>query len=86
MKQVTVSNSSDSQSAIHLTKNQGYHKKSKHFDVRLHFIRDLVMEKRIKVEKIHTDDNPADYITKSVSANKFQKCLRLIGVSDLDLG
>ena len=44
------------------------------------------MEKRIKVEKIHTDDNPTDYITKSVSANKFQKCLRLICVFDLGLG
>ena len=55
VKQVTVSISSDSQSAIHLTKNQGYHEKSKHIDVRLHFIRDLVYEKRIKVKKIHTD-------------------------------
>ena len=86
MKQVTVPISSDSQSAIHLAKNQRYLEKSKHIDVRLHFIRDLVMEMRIKVEKIHTDDNPADYITKSVSANKFQKYLRLICVSDLDLG
>ena len=45
MKQETVPIYSDSQSAIHLTKNQGYHERTKHIDNRLHFIRDIVASK-----------------------------------------
>ena len=33
----------DNQSAIHLAKNQSFHKRSKHIDVRLHFVRDIVV-------------------------------------------
>ena len=32
----------DSQSAIHLTKNQMYHERTKHIDVRFHFLRKVV--------------------------------------------
>ena len=33
----------DNQSAIHLAKNQSFHERSKHIDVRLHFVRDIVV-------------------------------------------
>ena len=77
VKQETIPICSDSQSAIHLTKNQGYHERTKHIDVRLHFIREVVASKKVKVEKIHTNDNPTDFITKHSD---------LIGVSYLDQG
>ena len=86
IKQETVPIYSDNQSAIHLTKNQGYHERTKHIDARLHFTREVVASKKVKVEKIHTDDNPADFITKPVTIVKFQKCMSLIGVFDLDQG
>ena len=50
MKQDTFPVNSDSQSAIHLTKNQGYHKRKKHIDVRLHFIREVVASKTVKID------------------------------------
>ena len=34
----------DSQSAIHLSKNQIYHERTKHIDVRLHFVRDVIAQ------------------------------------------
>ena len=33
----------DNHSAIHLAKNQSFHKRSKHIDVRLHFVRNIVV-------------------------------------------
>ena len=77
---------SDSQSVIHLSKNQGFHDRTKHIDVRLHFIRDVVASKRVRVEKISTEDNPVDFLTKTVPSIKFQKCVSLIGVTVLDEG
>ena len=38
--------------------------------------------------KVHIDDNPADFITKPVTSIKFEvkfnKCMNLIGVAELD--
>ncbi|KAH9670481.1 hypothetical protein KPL70_017006 [Citrus sinensis] len=57
----------DNQSAIHLIKNQVYHERTNHIDVRLHFIRDEVSKGAVSVSKIHTDVNPADVLTKVVT-------------------
>ncbi|KAJ4705817.1 Retrovirus-related Pol polyprotein from transposon TNT 1-94 [Melia azedarach] len=67
----------DSLSAICLAKDQVHHEKTKHIDVRYHFLRS---EKRIKVNKVGTADNPADMFTKPVSHSKFQHCLDLLNV------
>jgi len=71
----------DSQSAICLTKNQMYHERTKHIDVRYHFIRDVVARGDLKVSKISTHDNPADMMTKPVLTNKFELCSDLVGIS-----
>ena len=64
----------DSQSAICLTKDQMFHERTKHIDVRYHFIRGVVAKDDIKVCKISTHDNPADMITKHVLVAKFELC------------
>ena len=70
----------DSQSGIHLIKNQRFHERIKHIDVRFHFIRDVVEKGAIKVEKVITDDNAADMLTKIVPLAKFAHCKDLAGV------
>ncbi|CAL9000335.1 unnamed protein product, partial [Prunus brigantina] len=50
----------DSQSAIHLSKNPSFHSRSKHIDVRYHWIHDVLESKQLQLEKIHTDDNSSD--------------------------
>jgi hypothetical protein len=70
----------DSHSVICLTKNDMYQFKTKHIDIKYHFIRDIVVEGKIKVYKVHPDENPADMLTKPLSNIKFKHCLDLVGV------
>ena len=46
----------DNQSAIHLSKNSIFHSRSKHIEVRYHWIRDVLEEKLLCLEKIHVDE------------------------------
>ena len=71
----------DSQSAIYLTKNQVYHARTKHIDVRFHRIRELVSSSELLLEKVHTSENAADMLTKPVTADKFKHCLDLVNIS-----
>ena len=71
----------DSQSAIHLAKNQVYHARTKHIDVRYHFVREIIKEGGVLVQKIKTDDNLADMLTKVVTTIKFNHCLDLINIA-----
>ena len=73
----------DSQSAIYLEKNQVYHARAKHIDVRFHKIRELIVTRDIVLEKVHTLENAADMLTNPVTTAKFKHCLDLINVSSL---
>ena len=45
----------DSQSAIHLAKNSAFHSKTKHVQLQYHFIRSILDDGKLKLEKIHID-------------------------------
>jgi hypothetical protein len=81
IQQVGVLLYCDSQSAIYLAKNQVYHARTKHIDVRFHKINELVATDELFVEKIHTFENAADMLTKSITADKFKHYLDLTNVS-----
>jgi len=68
----------DSQSAIHLVNPQVYHERTKHIDIRLHFVRDMIETKEIMVEKVASEENPTDMFTKSLPISRFKHCLDLI--------
>ncbi|KAH9650990.1 hypothetical protein KPL70_026576 [Citrus sinensis] len=70
----------DSQSAICLSKNQVHHEKTKHIDIKLHFVRLEVSKGVVKLLKIHTDDNLADMLTKAVPAAKLEFCMNSAGI------
>ena len=61
----------DSQSAIFLENNPTYHLKTKNIDVQYQFVRKMVEEKKVLLEKVDTLKNVADSLTKSVSREKF---------------
>ena len=69
----------DNQSAIYLTKHSTFHSKSKHISRKYHWIRMALEEKLFEVEKIHTDDNLSDMLTKVVIVDKHEFCRSAVG-------
>ncbi|GJZ73929.1 putative ribonuclease H-like domain-containing protein [Tanacetum coccineum] len=63
----------DNESTICIVKNPVFHSKTKHIEIRHHFIRDSYEKRLIQVIKIHTDHNVADLLTKAfdVSSDEF---------------
>ena len=54
----------DNQSGIRLTDNDVFHDRSKHIDIRYHFIRDMVQRGAVRLDHIGTNEQVA-YIQKS---------------------
>ncbi|GJS78462.1 putative ribonuclease H-like domain-containing protein [Tanacetum coccineum] len=61
----------DNESTICIVKNPVFHSKTKHIEIRHHFIRDAYEKKLIQVQKIHTDNNVADLLTKAFDGPRF---------------
>ncbi|GJR26961.1 putative ribonuclease H-like domain-containing protein [Tanacetum coccineum] len=61
----------DNESTICIVKNPVFHSKTKHIEIRHHFIRDAFEKKLIQVLKIHTDNNVVDLLTKAFDAGRF---------------
>jgi hypothetical protein len=72
----------DNQSAIHLAKNSMFHKRTKHIDVRYHWIRDALEDKMFELEKVHTDDNGSDMLTKVLASEKLKICCSIAGMAN----
>ncbi|GKC12797.1 hypothetical protein Tco_1009579, partial [Tanacetum coccineum] len=61
----------DNESTICIVKNHVYHSRTKHIEIRHHFIRDCYEKILIDVIKIHTDANVADLLTKGFDVTRF---------------
>ncbi|XP_065635527.1 secreted RxLR effector protein 161-like [Quercus suber] len=79
--QETMSVFCDNTSAINLSKNPVQHSKSKHIEICYHFIRDLVEDKIVCLEFIHTDNQKVDIFTKPLDGPWFESLRKTIGVS-----
>ncbi|GJW21245.1 putative ribonuclease H-like domain-containing protein [Tanacetum coccineum] len=64
-------------------KNHVFHSKTKHIEIRHHFIRDSNEKKLIQMIKIHTDQNITDLPTKSLDVSRFQYLIASIGMLNL---
>ncbi|GKB99682.1 putative ribonuclease H-like domain-containing protein, partial [Tanacetum coccineum] len=90
-KQTVVANSTteaeyifiDNESTICIVKNPVFHSKTKHIEIRHHFIRDSNEKKLIQMIKIHTDQNVADLLTKAFDVSRFQYLIASIGMLNL---
>ena len=68
-------------SVINLSKNTVQHSKSKHIEIRYHFIRDLVEEKIVCLDFINIDNQKADIFTKPLDGPTFESLCKTIGVN-----
>ncbi|GJR76348.1 putative ribonuclease H-like domain-containing protein [Tanacetum coccineum] len=68
----------DNNSTIFIIKNPVFHSKTKHIEIRHHFIRDCNEKKLIQMVKIHTDKNVADLLTKAFDVKKAKKSVILM--------
>ncbi|KAH9800545.1 Integrase catalytic domain-containing protein [Citrus sinensis] len=82
-KQEVVKVSCDSSSDIQLSKNPKYHERTKHIDIRMHFIRDEIGKGVVSVVKVPSEVNPADMLTKPLPSVRFRNLLNLIGSVNL---
>jgi hypothetical protein len=54
-----------------VTKNLVFHDRSKHIEMKYHFIKDMVQRHTINLQYIRTDEQIADILTKPLSLGKF---------------
>ena len=71
---------SDSQSAIALTRDGSYHARTKHIDIRYHFIRFVVQNGTINLIYCPTDDMTADTLTKALPSIKAKHFATALGL------
>ena len=69
-----------SQSAIALSKNPVFHDRSKHIDVRYHFIRECVGDGKMDIEHVRTEEQIVDILTKPLPRDRFCELRIKLGV------
>ncbi|GKA32391.1 putative ribonuclease H-like domain-containing protein [Tanacetum coccineum] len=73
----------DNESTICIVKNPVFHSKTKHIEIRHHFIRDSNEKKLIQMIKIHTDQNVTDLLTKAFDVSRFEYLIASIRMLNL---
>ena len=63
----------DNQSTIRLVQDRQFHKRTKHIDVRMHFVREQLERKTLDIAHVSTHEQLADILTKPLSSATFSK-------------
>ena len=73
----------DNTSAINISKNPVMHEKTKHIAIKYHYVRELVEEKQVKMEYIHTKEQITDIFTKPLPKDAYEYLRGKLGVNAL---
>ncbi|GAA0141466.1 hypothetical protein LIER_02603 [Lithospermum erythrorhizon] len=74
----------DNMSVISISKNSVQHSRTKHIDIRHHFIRELVEDKVNTLEHVNTDKQLADIFTKALDTAQFESLRSSLGICVID--
>eukprot|EP00253_Pinus_taeda_P009321 PITA_09321 len=75
----------DNQSAIQLCKDLVQHQRSKHIELHMHFIRELIHDHVLELQYCSTNDQVADIFTKALTKAKFTKLRFMVEFRKLSL-
>ena len=75
----------DNQSCIKITENPVFHDKSKHIEIRYHYIHDMVQRGALKLQYISIDEQVVDVLTKPLSRLNFEHFQDKLGIVWKDL-
>ena len=73
----------DNTSTISISKNPMQHSRTKHIEIRHHFLRDHAQKEDITLDFVRTEDQLADIFTKPLNENQFVNIRRQLGVISL---
>ena len=73
----------DNTSVINITKNHVQHSRTKHIEIRYHFIGDNALKGGICIEFVDTHNQIADIFIKPLSEDQFFKIIRELGMIDV---
>ena len=76
---------SDNQGALAIAENPTNYQRAKHIDLRYHFIRHALENGQIRIDYVHTAQQPADALTKALGPQKFQHLLGLMNLRKFGL-
>ena len=70
----------DNQSCVKFSENPVFHDKSKHIEVKYHYIRDMVHRGVVKLQYVVMDKQIVDVLTKTLARVKFEYFREKLGV------
>ena len=79
-KEETVTVYEDNQSTISMGKNQQYHGRTKHIEIKYHFVREKVAANAVRIPYCKSENMLADIFTKPLCAPRFKKLCDMIGM------
>ncbi|XP_033213658.1 secreted RxLR effector protein 161-like [Belonocnema kinseyi] len=80
LSQITIFN--DNRSAGKLDENPVFHARTKHMDIKHHFIRQAIQAYPLIIKFLPTEEMTADILTKPLSGIKFDNCVSGLGLKD----
>jgi hypothetical protein len=72
----------DNESAIRMTDNPIEHNRTKHIDIRYHFLRDHQQKRDIKIAYVNTHNQLSDIFTKTLDEKTFSKLRNELNILD----
>ena len=72
-------------SCVKLSENPVFHDKSKHIEIKYHYIRDMVQRGAVKLQYVATDGHIADVLTKPLARVKFEYFREKLGVLQIEV-
>lgn len=73
----------DNLSAINISKNPVQHSRTKHLDIRHHFIREMVESESLVINHVPTESQLADIFTKTLDHNRFEQLRSALGICSI---